>query len=476
MKSKFYMAVLLVVSLVSSQQIFAQANTALSNLVTPTAVNRDLSPGSNNTLNLGVGATNWKNIYIGGLYYLKNLRIMHAPGTSNFFAGPNAGNLATTGTFNAGIGNQAMELNTTGSNNTALGYTALRSNTLGGRNTAVGLTALYKNTGGGYNTAIGERTMYNNITGIYNSGIGSLSLFTNSTGAGNSGLGYQTLYNNTTGGYNVAVGYQALLHNTTGTKNTTIGYLADVSSAALSNATAIGANAQVTVANGLVLGSVSGINGAAATVNVGIGTVSPSSRLHVVGNQLLDGNLTFATGTESIQFANPGGTPAPMIYMFQSGTVNTNRMLVAHSPAYPNWGLQYTDVTDQFDFIANGTSKMAVNLSSGNVGIGVVSPIYRLEVCGTIRAKEVRVETGWCDYVFEKDYKLRSIEELEKYINDNKHLPGIAPASEVEKEGLKVGEMNKAMMEKIEELSLYIIQVSKENKRLQAEIDALKQK
>ena len=163
-----------------------------------------------------------------------------------------------------------------------------------------------------------------------------------------------------------------------------------------------------------------------------------------------------------------------MMYMFASGTTNTKRMVIAHSPAYPTWGLRYADTTDQFDFVAGGASRMAINLGNGNVGIGVESPVYKLEVCGTIRAKEVRVETGWCDYVFEKNYKLKSIDELEKYINDNKHLPGIAPASEVEKEGLKVAEMNKAMMEKIEELTLYVIQLSKDNKKLQDEIDALK--
>jgi len=86
----------------------------------------------------------------------------------------------------------------------------------------------------------------------------------------------------------------------------------------------------------------------------------------------------------------------------------------------------------------------------------------------------VRVETGWCDYVFEKDYELRSLEQLENYINTNKHLPGITPASVVEKEGLSLAEMNKAMMEKIEELTLYVIQLNKDNKKLQEEIEALK--
>ena len=221
-------------------------------------------------------------------------------------------------------------------------------------------------------------------------------------------------------------------------------------------------------------------NGSAASLYLnyygGTTYVGPSSALQVAatGTTLTTGNFNFNNSTQSIQFANPSATPAPMIYMFSSGTTNTNRMVVAHSPSYPTWGLQYSDVGDQFDFLGAGTSRMSINLSNGNVGIGVTAPVYKLEVCGTIRAKEVRVETGWCDYVFDKGYKLRSINELEQYINDNKHLPGVSPASEVEKDGLKVAEMNKAMMEKIEELTLYVIQLSKDNKKLQEEIDALK--
>ena len=201
---------------------------------------------------------------------------------------------------------------------------------------------------------------------------------------------------------------------------------------------------------------------------------SATLQVTTAATTLTRGNLNFSTNAQSIQFANPGTSPAPMMYMLASGTTNNPRMVLAHSPSYPTWGLQYSDASDQFDFLAAGLSRMTIQLGSGNVGIGVSSPGYKLDVCGTIRAKEVRVETGWCDYVFEKDYKLRTFDELEKYINDNKHLPGIAPASEVEKEGLKVAEMNKAMMEKIEELTLYVIQLSKDNKKLQEEIDALK--
>jgi hypothetical protein len=105
----------------------------------------------------------------------------------------------------------------------------------------------------------------------------------------------------------------------------------------------------------------------------------------------------------------------------------------------------------------------------GNVGIGVYPSTYKLEVNGTARTKEVIVETGWADYVFENDYKLKSIDELEAFVKENKHLPNIPKASEIESKGLKVGETNKAMMEKIEELTLYIIQLKKE-------IDILKSK
>ena len=99
---------------------------------------------------------------------------------------------------------------------------------------------------------------------------------------------------------------------------------------------------------------------------------------------------------------------------------------------------------------------------NGNVGIGTTTPFYKLDVCGTIRGKEVRVETEWCDYVFEPNYSLMPLSQLEQYVNKNKHLPGITPASVVESEGLKVGEMSSKLMLKIEELTLYLIQQNKE--------------
>ena len=125
-------------------------------------------------------------------------------------------------------------------------------------------------------------------------------------------------------------------------------------------------------------------NGLYVVGNVGIGTTSPLQKLHVNGNQVLAGNLNFTTGLQSIQFANPGASSNAMMYMFASGTTNYPRMIISHSPGFPTWGLQYTDNGDQFDFLGAGTSRLSVNLSNGNVGIGEAAPTYRLQVNGSV--------------------------------------------------------------------------------------------
>lgn len=117
----------------------------------------------------------------------------------------------------------------------------------------------------------------------------------------------------------------------------------------------------------------------------------------------------------------------------------------------------------------DGSAVILNDVPNGKVGIGRFPTVYQLEVNGTAKANEVIVETGWADYVFEQGYKLKSIDELEAFVKENKHLPNIPKASDIEKYGLKVGETNKVMMEKIEELALYIIQLKKE-------IDLLKTK
>ncbi len=108
---------------------------------------------------------------------------------------------------------------------------------------------------------------------------------------------------------------------------------------------------------------------------------------------------------------------------------------------------------------------------TGNVGIGTLypQPDAKLAVKGNIYAHKVKVTlTGWSDFVFEPDYKLPSIYEMEQYIKTHKHLPGIPNETEVKEKGIDVGEMNKLLLQKVEEQMLYIIE-------LQKQMDALKQ-
>lgn len=108
---------------------------------------------------------------------------------------------------------------------------------------------------------------------------------------------------------------------------------------------------------------------------------------------------------------------------------------------------------------------------NGNVGIGTVSPLYKLDVKGIIRATEVKIVSvdNFPDYVFDKDYKLKSLDELQHFIQNNGHLPEIPSAQDVKENGMSLVEMNVKLLQKVEELTLYVIE-------LKGQIDKLKNK
>jgi hypothetical protein len=107
-------------------------------------------------------------------------------------------------------------------------------------------------------------------------------------------------------------------------------------------------------------------------------------------------------------------------------------------------------------------SRLFVN-KYGKVGIGTTNPgSWELAVNGKIRAKEIKVETGWSDFVFENNYKLPTLREVEKHIKEKGHLKDIPSANEVKKNGIFLGEMDSKLLQKIEELTLYTIQQEKE--------------
>lgn len=147
-----------------------------------------------------------------------------------------------------------------------------------------------------------------------------------------------------------------------------------------------------------------------------------------------------------------------------------------------NWDFKVRDTSsDAFlDIVYGPTHQMTFKWNTG-IGIGTNNPQYKLDVNGTIRAKEIKVETGWADFVFAPDYNLPTLGEVELHIEAHKHLPGIPTEAEVKKNGVNLGEMNVKLLQKVEELTLYMIQQNKEIiqqgkviESLKSEIDKLK--
>ena len=123
-------------------------------------------------------------------------------------------------------------------------------------------------------------------------------------------------------------------------------------------------------------------------------------------------------------------------------------------------------------------ARVTANTNSGAVGIGVSAPdpAFKLSIDGKVRAKEIKVQANWSDFVFEPGYYLPSLDEVARFINQNGHLRDIPSAAEVESNGVAIGEMHARLLQKIEELTLYVIELDKEGKALEEKIQRLQTK
>jgi hypothetical protein len=207
--------------------------------------------------------------------------------------------------------------------------------------------------------------------------------------------------------------------------------------------------------------------------NVGIGTTTPAQKLDVVGASILANNTIIDPDNYSNRIV-AGRIADGSGFDIRSGIGGNANASTTFPFQGRSWALGSNG--DNF-YIGSGTSLVnslqtgiQINADrnvllapiSGNVGIGTVNPTYKLSVNGNVRSKEVVVETGWADFVFDKKYVLPSLSEVENYIKINNHLPNIPSAEDIQTNGLKVGEMQTKMMQKIEELTLYVIELKKE--------------
>ena len=229
--------------------------------------------------------------------------------------------------------------------------------------------------------------------------------------------------------------------------------------------------------------------------NVGIGTTTPTEAKLQVHEPAGNTQFIAAAGSNLPGFSAFVPTSAPSIgfnVRFQSGYKFMGAgfgSMWQFTPSIGRLSYFYTSTTGAADGAASMVFGLAID-SSGRLGIGTSIPTaplhvtgnvvfgassivpaagYKVSVDGKVICEELRVQlnAAWPDYVFAKNYRLKSLSEVENFIIQNNHLPNIPSAKEVEKNGFDVGDMNKRLLEKVEELTLYVIQLKKE-------IDAMK--
>ncbi len=215
--------------------------------------------------------------------------------------------------------------------------------------------------------------------------------------------------------------------------------------------------------------------------NVGIGTSTPGAKLSVNANRAVFGGTSIlgAYGASAYGMElQATGTSGNVFFGLVGGISGSNGQItyLITAPQFGYTGISSTKLGTAsylpFTISVGGGERMRI-LTNGNVLIAKTSQTnsnYKLDVNGVngfVRANEVVVNTTGADFVFEENYPLMSLKDLEQHIKTKKHLPGIPTEKEMkENDGVSLGEMQSKLLQKIEELTLYIIELNDENHSL----------
>ena len=207
--------------------------------------------------------------------------------------------------------------------------------------------------------------------------------------------------------------------------------------------------------------------------NVGIGTTSPSQKLTVHGNIML-------WNDDANYHASPGGfilLPNALVFRHQHGN-KTAEIRGAIAPGFHTTGITFRTKS----VWSNNLQNRMFIAPNGNVGIGTTSPSAKLNVNGntivrgTVSAKKFRTSSTGADFVFEPSYKLPSLEDVARYVKTNKHLPDVPAAKTMQEKGIDLGEMNTKLLQKVEELTLYLIEQNQKIRVLEQKVKTLEQR